>query len=271
MDRLRSRFVMAMADAYTGSSRRRRALKEWIVSLGDADTDISGEIDDLRSRSGDLERNNPLARGAINTKVTGVVGTGLRLKANIDRKILNMTDDQADEWEAKTESEFSMWANSTDCDVEDVLKFHQIQELVFRSTLSRGDVFVLTPAKERKERPYNLQLQLIEADRVCNKNNQSDTDLLSGGIEREKYGGKPVKCHILKGHPGNIWSDTSKWDVVEFRGEKTGRRNVLHIFHKTRIGQSRGVPDLAPVIEKLKQLGRYSESELNNAVLSSFF
>ena len=46
------------------------------------------------------------------------------------------------------------------------------------------------------------------------------------------------------------------WQRVEAYGDTTGRRNVLHIMSRERIGQRRGVPLLAPVLESLKQLGR---------------
>ena len=58
---------------------------------------------------------------------------------------------------------------------------------------------------------------------------------------------------------------------MEAYGAKTGRRNVLHIMNRERIGQRRGAPFLAPVIEALKQLGRYTDAELVAAVVSGLF
>lgn len=46
---------------------------------------------------------------------------------------------------------------------------------------------------------------------------------------------------------------------------------MLHIMNRERIGQRRGVPLLAPVIEALKQLGRYTDAELVAAVVSGMF
>jgi lambda family phage portal protein len=43
---------------------------------------------------------------------------------------------------------------------------------------------------------------------------------------------------------------------------------VLHHFDPTRPGQTRGVPYLAPVIEIIKQLGRYTDAEVMAAVVS---
>ena len=46
---------------------------------------------------------------------------------------------------------------------------------------------------------------------------------------------------------------------------------MIHLFKTLRPGQSRGVPYLAPVIEPLKQLGRYTEAEIMAAVISGMF
>ena len=62
-----------------------------------------------------------------------------------------------------------------------------------------------------------------------------------------------------------------KWQRVRFFGEKTGCRNVLHICTDTRPDQFRGVPFLAPVIDSLKQVSRYSDAELTSAIIKSFF
>jgi lambda family phage portal protein len=46
---------------------------------------------------------------------------------------------------------------------------------------------------------------------------------------------------------------------------------VLHIMESDRPGQRRGVPILAPVMEHLKQLSRYSQAELMAAVVAGMF
>ena len=46
---------------------------------------------------------------------------------------------------------------------------------------------------------------------------------------------------------------------------------ALVIFESERAEQYRGVPYLAPVIESLKQLTRYSEAEIMAAVINGFF
>jgi lambda family phage portal protein len=46
---------------------------------------------------------------------------------------------------------------------------------------------------------------------------------------------------------------------------------MIHLMEMDRISQTRGIPMLAPVIECLKQLDRYTEAELMAAVVSAFF
>lgn len=56
-----------------------------------------------------------------------------------------------------------------------------------------------------------------------------------------------------------------------FRLSKDGERQVYHIMNRIRPGLTRGVPYLAPVIETLKQLDKYSEAEIMSAVVSAMF
>jgi lambda family phage portal protein len=82
--------------------------------------------------------------------------------------------------------------------------------------------------------------------------------------------GAPTAYHVLNQHPGDLLAGDRKWwSVVPAFGAQTGRRNVLHLYAKRRIGQTRGAPWLSGVIELFKQLGTYTESEVSAAVLAA--
>ena len=86
---------------------------------------------------------------------------------------------------------------------------------------------------------------------------QRNTVTFTGGVEMDDYGA-PIAYHVMRRHPGSI--DRAQmliWDKYPAFGTKTKRRNVIHLFDKTRPGQTRGVPYLTPVIETIKQLDRY--------------
>lgn len=95
-ERMKARATLALSGGYTGASRTRRSLENFLPTDGDADTDLLFDLPLLRKRSRDLLRNNPLAVGAINTVCTNVVGTGLKLQARIDRDFLKITDEEAE-------------------------------------------------------------------------------------------------------------------------------------------------------------------------------
>jgi len=267
--RQRARMALDYLASYDGASKARRSLKEWNPLGNDADADILTDLPTLRERSRDLIRNNPLADGAIKTKVTNVVGTGIRLQSRIDRDAVGMTDEAADIWEAKTEREWRLFWESKDLDVCRTLTGADMTRMIYRQVKENGDVLILLPRVNRPGNPYQLKIQVVEADRLCNEGDVSDTDTLAGGVQRDKTGA-PVAYHILKHHPGSV-VNSREWEIRPAFGSRTGLRNVIHLYNPTRPGQSRGVPDLASVIEPLKQLSRYTNAELTAAVVSGMF
>jgi lambda family phage portal protein len=260
----KARCAVALAQGYTGASRSRRSMAEWQLSAGDADTDILPDLDTLRVRSRDLERNNALAGAVIATKTTSVVGTGLKLQARPNRELLGLDDEQADAWENLVEAEWAMFAAG--CDYERLQSLAGLQDLAFRSTLCSGDVLVNTPYRLDPGQVYGTKIQLIEADRIVNDNSGPDTLTLSGGVERQN--GFPWRYHVMTTHPGSTVNPTREWLKLDAYAA-SGRRRAWLLLFRRRIGQWRGVPDLAPIIEDLKQIGRYKEAELMAAVVAS--
>jgi capsid protein len=107
--RLRARLAMEIFSSYDGASKTRRSLKEWNPYGHDADGDILPDLETLRERSRDLVRNNPIASGAIKTKVTNVIGTGFVFKSVIDREAIGLSDEQAEALEATIEREWRLF------------------------------------------------------------------------------------------------------------------------------------------------------------------
>lgn len=268
--RLKARAAIEVLNSYDGASKSRRALSAWTALGSDPDTDVLTDLPDLRNRSRDLVRNNPLASGAIKKKLTWVVGAGLRHRSTIDRAVLNLSEDQADEWEAVCEREWRLCWETKELDLARTLDGPAITRQVYLQYLENGDAFVLLPRRKRMGSVYDLCLQIIEADRVENKDMASDSDTLAGGVQKDSDGA-PTAYHILKQHPGSMSGLSKEWIVYPAFGQNTGLRNVIHYYQQTRPGQSRGVPDLAAVIEPFKQLGRYTDAEIMAAVISGYF
>ena len=247
----------------------------WRTTPRDARSDTLHRLPTQRGASRELARTSPIAVGAINTNVDRVVGTGLALSAQPSRIILGWSADQAAEWKARyVQPEFSLWADSTDSDIERTLNFYQQQALVLRAALESGDCFTLMPDGERTTTmPYRLRLQVLEADRVGNPLGAMDSAQMAGGIKLDS-GGAPVACHVYDQHPGGFLPGlgakgiySGQW--VDFVG-RSGRRRILHHFRKLRPGMPRGVPYLAPIIDGIKQIARYTEAEIMAAVVTAY-
>lgn len=267
LTRHKARLATAMSGGYTGAGYR-ESLAYWQPGVGDADADTVRDLRELRARSRDLVRNSPIAGGAIETQVAHVVGTGLSLQSRIDGDLLGLDEDAASDWQTKAEKEWLLWCESEYADAYGQQNFYELQDLAFRTHLESGDGFVVLASVRRQGWPHTLALQVVEADRVCNPEGAMDKPTLTAGIERDE-GGTPVAVHIADRHPGAyVLAKGLKWTRVDIRG-KTGRRNVLHLMRKVRPGQTRGIPALAPIIETLKQLTRYSTAEVDAAVNSA--
>lgn len=224
----------------------------------------------------------PLAVSAIKTNRTNIVGEGLRLKSTVDADFLGMTPDQAAAWQRSAEREFRLWAESKLCDSTRVNNFYEIQQVACMSWLMNGDACVLLEyGKPTKAFPYGLRVHLIESDRVSTPHSTGDhvylyaTDpetknRIFNGVEVDSNN-QVVAYHICSTYPNSSLYTRKEWKRVKAFGDKTGVPNVLMIYETERAEQYRGVPYLAPVIESLKQLTRYSEAEMMAAVINGFF
>ncbi len=270
-ERVTARMQIEASSAFTGASRSRPALKGWRTSKGDADADLNPELDTLRSRSRDLERNNPIAHGALKTKTTYVIGTGLRPEPSIDADFLGLSSEQAEALQAKILREFELVAESPEGDASRRKTFYQKQAELYHSSRTNGDAFLLLPFFERGDWPYWTRFRSVESDRVCNPGNKLDTDSLSGGFELDENGATSA-IHVFQGSPTRRFvRSKAYWKRVPLY-QDNGSRNVLILSnHNLRAGQTRGVPDLSPVIEVIKQAGRYVDAELMASVISSKF
>lgn len=271
-----------------GASYTRKAFKGFTVKSGSPNEDINYNNMTLRQRSRILSMSGGFATSAIKTNRTNVIGCGLILKSHIDREVLGLDEEQANQWQKNTEREFALWAeNKNNCDAIGMNDFYKMQQLVFMNGLVNGDCFTLGQHDEKAVTdiaPYSLRLNIIEADRVQTPTKSSYSGVITitdgecsngnriyDGVEVNKNG-KVVAYHIRNNYQYEMNAEPTEWTRVEAIGKRTGLYNVIHtLCDVERPGQYRGVPLIAPVIEQILQIRRYTEAELMAAVVESFF
>ena len=285
--------IRPMATGYSeaGASQTRRALKGFTATSSSPNEDINWNQYTLRQRERMLFMSSPVAASAIKTNRTKVVGIGLSLKSTVDADTLGITPEAAKAWQHSVEREFALWAEKKEnCDAIGVNNFYQMQGLALMSWLINGDVFGIIQRKDvTKLNPYTLRVHMIEADRISTPVGEYGIPLVGGGPTdgRNKNNGNRiydgvevddqgmiVAYHVCNVYPNQMIRDpvvVPTWTRVLAYGRKTGLPNVLHVMDCERPDQYRGVTFLAPVIESLLNISRYTQSELMAALIQSFF
>lgn len=271
-----------------GASRTSGVMKAWNPQKSSAKSDINAHLDLLRNRASDQAINTPVGSAAIATTTQYTVGAGLRAFPKIKYRMLGMSPDEAEKWNKKTAAEFDLWASSKLCDIRKRNNFYDLQEILYRAYMTDGDSFALFRRSYDENMPYTLRIQALEGNRVSNPMGQdcygitgplsvemtapNGANRIVNGVEVNSDGA--VEAYWISNKvpfdPVEINTATN-WTRVEAFGELAGQPNVLQICHDERPEQYRGVPYLAPVLEALKQVSRYSNAELVAAIMRSYF
>ena len=271
-----------------GASRDNKSLKGYNPRKLGYKADIGANLSTLRDRSADLAINTPVGTAAINTSTTHTVGAGLNVFPRPKFQILGISAEEARAWARKVRAEFDLWAESKDCDIYRKNNLYDMQSIAYQGYLTDGDSFAVFRRKPTTpDMPYTLRLQLIEGNRISNPLtnstyvtgdptgvealNPDNGNRILNGVEIDTDGAI-VAYWVSNQVPGEpSTSMLTTWARVEAYGKRTSIPNVLQISNDTRPEQYRGVPYLAPVIETLKQVYRYTNAELTSAIIKSYF
>ena len=260
---------MGMSGAYRGS-KSTRLNYGWSTRVESADASIYGELETLRNRTRDLNRNDAIASGATDTIVTNVVKNGLVPQSRIRAKLLGLDDEQVKNFQDAAETVYEKW--SPGADITGKLDFEEIQSLAVRQIIESGEFLAVRRTTQRPGKPYLLSLDIIEPDRLPSGYVFPFLPDYRMGIRTDENGA-PDSYQIYKGHPGDIsWGKVALTDfnLVSAR-DPSGRQMVFHLFPIKRPGQSRGVPFFAPVIDYFKTMADYIEAELVAARIAACF
>ena len=232
--------------AYDGASRSKRTSK-WCANPTSANAEVYSAQRTLRDRARDLIRNDPYANRGQALIASNIVGKGI---------LPQLPDgDISQAWK--------LWAETTMCDFNETQQFSGIQELVVKSMVSDGEIFVKKIIDKSAKIP--LKLQVLESDFVPMDFGIAKT---VQGIELNEAG-QIVAYHMFKNHPNNNGQDR----ILKHMGEtiRVPAKDIAHIFRQDRAGQLRGVSWLAPIMIMLRDLNEYQGAELMKQKVSSLF
>jgi lambda family phage portal protein len=226
-----------------------------------ADKEAEGPFgaDQLRAWARMLVRDNAYAWGVVDTIVSSVVGRGIQTMSDLP---------DADDINEQRDELWQEWCKV--CDINGQLDWHSMQSLVQREMVEAGEVLVhmvsVSETDRGIRRPVPFALELIEADRLAVEHSTlragKNGNEIIRGVEVDELG-KPVAYHVYKTHPADYYH---RREVVRLPAS-----NVLHLYRKDRVGQTRGVSWFAPVVSWLRDLGVYLENEMVASAIAACY
>lgn len=234
--RERARFAaMQVRLAYEGAKTGRRT-EGWITSGSSGNAELGMSLAQLRNRSRSLIRDNHYAANACEQWHVYLIGYGVG--AQIDNEVF------AAAWESWTPQ----------CSADGLPHFEAIQRILARTEFESGEALLRRRYRRRRDRlDIPLQIQTLEPDYLDHEKTVTLADGSGGyiiqGIEFNAFG-KRVAYWLFPQHPGEV-AITTRRSMVS---ERVDAADVYHLFDMRRPGMVRGVPRLAPVLLRMRDL-----------------
>jgi lambda family phage portal protein len=255
VQRLAARFAIQAYEA-AQVTRTHKAKRQ----SASADRSLQRDAVSLREQCRKLDEDHDLVTGLFDRLEERVVGgPGIA----VEPLPLTFDGQVHREFAAQIKALWAEWSLRPEASGE--LTRPQVERLVCRTWLRDGE----TLAQKLMGKVANFEhatavpfsLELLEPDYLpFGYTDQSRG--ITQGIERNEW--RQVKAfHLLKRHPGSLLG-VGVDDVKRVPAER-----MLHIAHRKRIGQNRGVPLLHAVLIRLADIKDYEESERVAARISA--
>lgn len=262
--------------AYDGATAGDLSLMDWNPVAASADADLLPDLQSLTARSRDLNRNNGLMAGGMQTLRDNIVGSTLRLSTAPDYRLLGKSLEWALEWGNNTEAKFRSWADTTEVDAGRSQNLLGLTLQMLGGAMLNGDAAALPLWLPRAGDRWGTRMLVVESDRLSTPLGLEHRDDIRGGVEMDRYGA-PVAYHFLKRHPGDAFGfggfgmagrPALEWERIPAY-TAWGRRRVVHLMDRERTGQSRGRPIVSAVMSEFRMAGKYASNELKASVANS--
>lgn len=206
----------------------------WFAPDASSTQTVGQALSTLRARSRSLVENNPWASKAVDVLVNNVVGKGIRPMVKNKR----------------LQQRWNAWAESTACDYDGFHTFYGLQQLVMRTVAATGEAICIINYVNGQP-----AIQVLEGDYL---------DMSKSSFNINGQGGYTVNGVEFDGSGRKIayWIHTTNPFIYKGTSVRVPAERVIHIFHKLRPGQVRGVPFGAPVMLRLRDFDDYEDAQL---------
>jgi lambda family phage portal protein len=233
--------------------------KDWRASRKGPNAELRTTLAFMRARSREMIRDNAMAARMVSIRVAHEIGYGITPRS--------ATGD-----EALDQRVIALWNRFVaQSDLHGRLNLYAQQMQMARCRSEAGEALMrivrLTPAEARRlGLAVPLLLEVLEPDLLDDTTplvGATEALRVAGGIEFDRQG-RPVAYRLLRDHPGEGLAPLATNGV---RYDRVPAADMIHIYraHQQRPNQARGVPDLAPVMMRMRRLEEYEEAAVEQA------
>lgn len=251
LKRTAAKQLQAYASGYKGADIT-TLRPDWLTfGSGSVQTPPSNELNILRERSRDANRNHPVAAGTLDTFGQNIVGSGLKPQSRIRPQVIGIPPDRALALQMQAEAAFDRFKPFAGAD--NCLSFDELQFLALVKIIEDGETLIIPTWATEAWRPFGRCLQMIESERLTQPTAPTAKNTTNGITFGPRK--QPLIYHIRK-------SDIAADFIKIAARDNNGRPKILHLFRTKRPGQQRGIPLFAPVLTYFKDLADYLEAEI---------
>lgn len=208
----------------------------------------------LRDLARHLDENHDLVVAVFDDLVNNAIGEGARVAPMVRTRDGRLAEDFND----RLSELWTEWGQEPETTGE--WAFPTVERMVARCMFRDGEIFVQKVIDSRyphKIPDLRIALELIEADFVPFDYQDVARNILHG-IENNQWN-RPVAYHLWKNHPGDPLSPTSFAREGDLK--RVPASDMLHVKFSRRLRQRRGVPIIHAVINRMRDVKDYEESE----------
>lgn len=257
----------------------------WRAEMDLLDSDLKSK-DRIEARVYDLYRNNDLMRGLIEKQIDFAVGSTVRLQSMPDYESLGVTEDEAREWGRQCARAFHNYVDSPENWVSSdrTMDWVQMIRSAERMRIMTGEIFA---SREWRRSPlgFSTCYQLISPKRVKSPSStrarandeNSGSSAGSGnsskvfhGIEMDRFN-TPLAYYIESSRLDQRRSFSNKKITRYSKYNRFGWLQLYHIYEPLLPEYPRGITRLACVLKKIKGIDRYSEADLDKAIIAASY
>ncbi len=218
---------------------------------GDGVMNIAGAR--MRDYARHLEENHDLFVAVIDDLVNNTIGTG----AAVQPMVRTTGGKLAEDFNDRLSELWVDWGQEPETTGE--LAFPSLERQVARSVFRDGEVFVQKVIDGRYPHKTDLRLilEVLEAD-FCPFDFQDATRNILHGVENNSWN-RAIAFWLWKNHPGDPLFMATMPRAEDLK--RVPAQDMLHIKFSRRLRQRRGVPIIHAVVNRLRDIKDYEESE----------